>query len=120
VPQIDRQRIEYLYPPGMAEETQRMRDRYLAELDDLVARVQSRGIRFIALKLPIPTRIYRQLPEEADFDAALRSVLGRHGVELHDFSLSVQDERLFFDSDHLNRAGVLHFFENYLSGVLRR
>jgi hypothetical protein len=58
------------------------------------------------------------IPNERQFDATLKAVLERHGVDLYDFSAVNNDEQFFFDSDHLNYAGVLSFFENYLQDVL--
>jgi hypothetical protein len=27
---------------------------------------------------------------------------------------------MYFDTDHLNRAGVTHFYERHLAGILRK
>jgi hypothetical protein len=43
----------------------------------------------------------------------------RRQVEYHDFSTVNNDERLFYDSDHLNKAGVLSFFEQHFAGLFR-
>lgn len=118
VKQIDDERIAYLY--AAAAEQAAARRRYLAELDDLIRAAQSRGIRFIAMKPPIPARIYRRLPHEDQFDAALKEVLDRHGVTLDDYSLVDNEEKFFFDPDHLNRAGILNFFKNHLKERLGR
>ena len=117
VPQIDRLRIEYLYPTVVGELD--LRDsRYLAAFEDLIGYVQARNIRFIVVRPPIPERMYRLIPNERQFDATLRAVAQRHDVELYDFSSVNNDEELFFDSDHLNQAGVLSFFENHLKDTL--
>lgn len=49
---------------------------------------------------------------------SLKEVLARHRVAFHDFSLVGNEERFFSDTDHLNRAGVLHVFERYLARTL--
>jgi hypothetical protein len=116
IKQLDQQRIEYLYS-GQSESAS-PRDRYLAEFEDLLRYGRSRNIRFIVIKPPIPARIYRMIPGEGSFDAALKNILNRQGVDFHDFSLVGNDEKLFYDTDHLNREGVLNFFEHYLSGTL--
>jgi hypothetical protein len=54
------------------------------------------------------------------FEAALQGVLERHGVQLHDFSHVGNDDSLFQDTDHLNRAGVLEFFNAALAPLLTR
>ena len=117
VPQIDRLRIEYLYPTMVGELD--LRDsRYLAAFEDLIGYVQARNIRFIVVRPPIPARMYRLIPNEGQFDATLRAVVQRHAVELYDFSSVNNDEELFFDSDHLNQTGVLRFFEDHLKDTL--
>ncbi len=116
IKQIDQQRLDYLYPQTADAASQLAH--YLAEFEDLIRYATSRNIHFIVIKPPIPERIYRALPNEARFDAALKPMLAREGVEFHDFSLVGNDQRFFFDSDHLNRAGVMNFFENYLKGLL--
>ena len=114
VPQLDQQRLDYLYPDTSTP----ARDHYLAEFDDLLRFAQSRNIRVIVIKPPVPARIYQRLPHEAEFDAALKATLDRHRVAFSDFSRVDNDDRFFFDSDHLNRAGVLNFFEHHLEHTL--
>jgi hypothetical protein len=117
VPQIDRQRISYLYPPGIDAAT--LGDSpHLVQFEELIRDLQTRGIRLIVVRPPIPARIYDMIPGERQFDATIESVLERYGVEYHDFSSVNNDEALFFDSDHLNQDGVLSFFENHLQDVL--
>ena len=120
VRQIDQQRLEYLYPREIDDEAISVRGRYLGELEDLIRSVKSRSVRFVAIKPPIPAPVHRVIPGEAQFDAALKAVLNRHDVELYDFSLVDNDEKFFFDTDHLNRTGVLNFFEHHLKGALAK
>jgi hypothetical protein len=117
VKQIDVQRIEYLYPQKPELATFQS---YLREFEDLVRGLQGRNIRLIVLKPPLPTRVYNMLPDEAQFDATLKGILDKYNVEYHDFSSVGNDEKFFFNTDHLNRAGVLNFFENHLAPVLAR
>lgn len=115
VPQLDQQRLDYLYP----EAPQSVRDHYLTEFEDLLRDAESRNVRVIVIKPPVPARIYQRLPHEAEFDVALKTILDRHGVAFSDFSRTDNDDRFFFDTDHLNRAGVLNFFEHHLKDTLR-
>jgi hypothetical protein len=117
VEQIDRQRLTYLYPTPPGDEASQF-ERYLGEFEDLVRDVTEQGMRFIAIKPPIPERVYRTLPGEEEFDATVKDALDRLGAEYHDLSLVSNDEEFFYDTDHLNRDGVLRFYENYLSGIL--
>ncbi len=117
VKQIDMQRIKFLYPTESDPEVLR---RYLAEFEDMIRVLKGRNIRLIVIKPPIPARFYDMLPDEAHFDESLNAVLEKNGIEFHDFSLVGNDEKYFFNPDHLNRAGVLNFYERYLKGILAR
>jgi hypothetical protein len=115
IKQLDEERFDYLYPmqtPGP------VRDHYLAELEDLVRDATAHNIRVIVIKPPIPSRIYRAIPHEREFDTSLTTMLDRAGATFFDFSLAGNDERFFYDTDHLNRTGVLNFFEHYLKNVM--
>jgi hypothetical protein len=115
VRQIDLQRIRYLYP----EQVDRaVFQHYLAEFEAFVQYLKERNIRLIVIKSPIPERVYRMLPNEQEFDAALGALLERYGVEFHDLSLAVNDERLYYNTDHLNRMGVLYFYDHFLGKIL--
>jgi hypothetical protein len=59
-----------------------------------------------------------QLPEEVGFDAALLRLLTARTVPFHDFSGTTNDQSLYFDTDHLNRAGLTEFFMRDLKPVL--
>jgi hypothetical protein len=116
VRQVDRQRLEYLYPDAIDET---VFARYLAEFDRFVGDVKRRGIELIVLKPPLPSRVLDALPGEDRFDERLVAVLDRHGVPLYDFSRQGNDDPFFYDTDHLNLTGVLNFYEHYLGPLLR-
>ncbi len=118
VDQIDRQRIAYLYPPAIDEAARVNLGRYLTEFETLVAGARARGVRVILLRPPLPPRTRALIPGEADFDAAVRASAARTGAELHDLSEAIDDPALYFDTDHLNRAGVVQLFERHLAGML--
>ncbi len=115
VKQIDQQRLDYLYPKEIDAATFA---RYLGDFENLVQYLQARHIRLIVIKPPIPTRFYQMLPNEPQFDQRLKAVLTKYGVEFHDFSLVGNDEKFFFNTDHLNKTGVLNFFDNDFKQVL--
>jgi hypothetical protein len=108
-------RIAYLYPDGTPAAAL---DRYLGELADLVAVAQSAGARVVVIKMPLPAQFRAKLPDEDAFDARLAAMLAQRGVALRDFTSTIPDARLFFDSDHLNRTGVEAFFARDLKAVL--
>lgn len=115
VGQIDRQRIEYLYPEVIEPD---VFERYLDEFERLVTDVRARGARFLVVRPPIPERVRRLLPDEDGFDQTLRARVTPLGAEWHDFSRVANDDGAFYDTDHLNRAGALTFLEQYLVPVL--
>jgi hypothetical protein len=117
VKQIDSQRISYLYPRPV---DQAVFQHYLGEFEDMLRYLKSRNIQVTVIKPPLPQRLYQMLPDEAEFDAAIKPVLDRNSVEFYDYSLVNNDEKFFFNPDHLNRTGVLSFSQNYLSAILAR
>jgi hypothetical protein len=108
-------RIAYLYPDKTAEEA---RARYLVAFSSLVALAQHEGMRVVVVKLPVPPQYRSQLPDEAAFDEALSRVLGPRNIPLRDFSAAITEPRFFFDTDHLNRAGLTEFFNRELKALL--
>jgi hypothetical protein len=120
VDQIDRQRIAYLYPSIEDQAVRGNRDRYVAEFEALLAGAREHGMRVILLRPPLPPRTRALIPGEEEFDVELRAVAATTGAEVHDFSKAIDDTAMYFDTDHLNRTGVTHFFERYLAGILRK
>lgn len=116
VKQIDTQRISYLYPKPVDYGTFL---HYLGEFETMVRDLQARGIEVVVVKPPLPQRMYDMLPDEATFDAALKPLLERNSVRFYDYSLVNNDEKFFFNSDHLNRTGVLAFFDGYLEQLVK-
>jgi len=117
VPQIDRQRLEFLYPGEVGAEAIRNQP-YLDALAALIRSLQERGIRVVVLRPPLPERTYEMIPGEPEFEAAARAMVEGLGAEYHDFTLVANDPAYFHDSDHLNQAGVVAFFENHLAELL--
>lgn len=112
VAQIDRQRLEYLYPAQIDAAARQQRDRYLAELRSTIEEVQQRGGQFIAVRPPIPDRVRKTLPSEDDFEVALAAVLTPLHVDLLDFSRVDNKDEYFYDTDHLNQTGTLRWIEH--------
>ncbi|MDW7712005.1 MAG: hypothetical protein SCH98_16185 [Deferrisomatales bacterium] len=111
----DRKRISYLYPspPDAAA-----RERYLREFTALLTLARTRGAHVVAVKMPVPKRFHTRLPEEEVFDQAVRKLLAAGGADFHDFSLTMDEPRFYFDTDHLNRTGLTEFFERHLKEIL--
>ncbi|MGZ5583660.1 MAG: hypothetical protein ACXWG8_13985 [Usitatibacter sp.] len=108
-------RIDYLYPetaPGPALA------RYLREFADLVDEARRAGANVVVIKMPVPPGFRARLPDESAFDTALAAVLAPRNVALHDFSAAIAEPRFYFDTDHLNRAGLEQFVARDLAPLL--
>lgn len=115
VSQIDTQRIGFLYPKQTDPQALA---HYLSEFESLVLDLKKRDIRLIVIKPPIPARVYAMLRNEEQFDKALKIIIERFQIDFHDLSLVANEEKYFFNTDHLNRNGVLNFFEVSLKEIL--
>lgn len=110
-----KKRLDYLFPDKTSPAAL---NRYLEEFSTLIALARRENINVVVVKMPVPPQFYGQLPDDAAFDAALLRFLAARGVLLHDFSAKVSDPSLYFDTDHLGRAGLTEFFMRDLKPVL--
>jgi hypothetical protein len=110
-----RSRIAYLFPQPAARTTL---VRYLASFAKLIQIAQREGMCVTAIKMPVPTPFRRQLPDEAGFDAEIFALLAEYGVRFRDFSYELDEPRFYFDTDHLNRAGLENFLDRHLKQLL--
>jgi hypothetical protein len=108
-------RMKYLYPDGTRADALA---RYVGELSQLIAVAARSGAQVVVVKLPTPPQYRSRLPDEAGFDAALAAALARSGVPYRDFSQATPQAQMYFDSDHLNRAGVDEFIARHLGPLL--
>jgi hypothetical protein len=86
----------------------------------LITTAKQHATRLVVVKLPTPSQFRRQLPNEANFDTALATVLTSFSVPLVDLSAELNEQRYYFDTDHLNRAGMIELFHRRLKDLLRR
>ncbi|MDH3230933.1 MAG: hypothetical protein OEN55_14170 [Alphaproteobacteria bacterium] len=114
----DRKRIAYLYPAPAPDPA--VFERYREVFAALLETSQQAGVRVVVIKMPVPARFHGQLPGEAAFDAAMAELFASQGVALHDFSLAMDEPRFYFDTDHLNRAGVTAFLADHLGAILEQ
>lgn len=110
-----KKRIDYLYPDKTAAAA---RSRYLEAFSSLIALARKEGVNVVVIKMPVPTQFYSQLADEAEFDGALSRFLAARGVPFHDFSAKTSEPSLYFDTDHLSRAGLTEFFIRDLKPLL--
>lgn len=110
-----KKRIDYLFPD---KTSQAALSRYLEEFSTLIALARKEGVNVVVIKMPVPPQFYSQLPDEAGFDDALSRFLTARGVPFHDFSAKTSEPSLYFDTDHLSRAGLTEFFMRNLKPVL--
>lgn len=116
IPQIDKQRIAYLYPPTLSDADFQ---RYLGELGALSDLAAEHGATLILVKPPTPPRYRDALPDEPAFDAAIESFAAERGLIFHDFSTLLPDDANYYDTDHLNPTGVEAFITGGFAEVLR-
>jgi len=110
-----RSRIEYLYPAPPSAATGA---RYLAEFTALIDRAERAGARVHVIKLPLPAQFRRRLPDEEQFDRKISELLASRALPFHDFTARFDEPQFYFDTDHLNRAGLLNFLESDLRELL--
>lgn len=116
IPQIDRQRIAYLYPATLSDtEFQR----YLGELDALADLALEHGARLLLVKPPTPPRYREALPDEPAFDAAITKFAEDHSLAYRDFSTLLPDDANYYDTDHMNPTGVTAFIATGFADLLR-
>jgi hypothetical protein len=110
-----RKRLAYLYPEQTPEAGLRQ---YLETFSSLIALARREGMRVIVIKMPVPPAFHEQLPGEAAFDDAIVRLLATPDMGFHDFSLAISEPGFYFDTDHLNRAGLTEFFARDLKSIL--
>lgn len=111
----DRQRIEYLYPASISEQTVA---RYLDQLKQTVQLAQAHGARVVVVRPPVPGRFRKLEPEESAFNDRLDAMLQAQRVTLHDFGDLLPEPKFYFDTDHLNRSGVEAWLQSGLAEIL--
>ncbi len=117
VAQIDRERLRYLYPENQPADAA---DPYFARFEAFAAELRAAGMELIVLKPPTPARLEGRLPGEDEYDVRITALLERIGVPYYDYSGVVTGNEFFFDTDHLNRAGVSAFSDGYFIPLLKR
>lgn len=119
IPQLDRQRLEYLYPGEIGPEVLSASP-YLRDFEALLSEVLARGVRMLVVRPPIPDRIRERIPGEDAFEALISERVRALGAEYLDLSAVANEPEFFYDSDHLNRAGVERFIDEQLGEALAR
>lgn len=112
----DARRVEYLYPDGVGGAAAFAR--YVGVLGELLDTAQAKGATVTGIKMPVPKRFHSLLPDEKAFDAVMSDLFAGKGAVFLDFSLAMDEARFYFDTDHLNRAGVTVFFDRHLKELL--
>ena len=87
-------------------------------METLIALTRQDHALVVVIKMPVPARFYSQLSDEAAFNDAISQLLSAENVPFHEFSEEMDEPRFYFDTDHLNRAGLTAFFSRYLTAVL--
>lgn len=108
-------RISYLYPESTGTSALK---RYATELDRLVVTAQAQDARVTVVRMPLPQSFRDRLPEAEEAKAILQALSSRRQVKILDFSTALPELKFYFDTDHLNRAGVTEFFDKQFRSVL--
>ena len=108
-------RIAYLFPDSAREPALA---RYIAEFTKLLDLAQQQNIRVVTIKTPTPGQFRVLLPNEPSFDQAMMTAAEERGTVFRDFSAEVDEPRFYFDTDHLNRAGMTELFARQLKAIL--
>ena len=112
---LDRQRVQYMYPTRPDPATvQRYRDAFT----DFARFLRERGIRLIVIRPPIPARFAGLIPGEAEFGTEIAEMARQQDIVFRDWSGAVAKDPLYYNSDHLNRDGVLQFAKAQLVQLL--
>lgn len=111
----DSQRIKYLYG---SEKSESLFGKYIVTFMDWIETLKMNNIGVIVIKTPVTDQIFEMLPDEKETDEKLEKIFADKEVPFYNFSHVNNQKKLFYDTDHLNRAGVQSFFENYLKQVL--
>ena len=113
---LDRQRLAYLYPDKVDEAAL---ERYLGELDALLRELSARKIKLVVIKTPLPGRVLGALKGEEAFDARVRALFEPRGIAVHDFTHEANEDKFFYDTDHLNKDGASNFIDTLLGPLLK-
>jgi hypothetical protein len=108
-------RIAYLFPDSRRDAALA---RYMIEFAKLLELAQRRNLRVVVIKMPTPGQFRALLPNEAAFDEAMTAAVANRGIGFRDFSAELDEPRFYFDTDHLNRAGVSALFARHLKAIL--
>jgi hypothetical protein len=111
-------RIDYLFPEEAPD--QAALARYLGEFAALLDLARRQGVEVAVIKMPVPSRFYEKLPDEAAFDRRLLALPAMRQALFGDFSMSMDEREFYFDTDHLNRTGLTQFFDRHLKAILVR
>lgn len=93
---------------------------YLDLFIEMIDSLRSQGVHVIVVKPPLPKPFYDMLPFEAKFDKIIEKLMAEKNIPYKDFSTVIPDYKFYFDTDHLNRKGVILFFNNYFTQFLKK
>ena len=116
----DAARIAYLYPDLAAGSmSEPAIARGLADLAALIALAKAQGARVVLVFPPLPDRFRARLPEIPGLRQRLTALAAELGVDLVDHENLIPEAAHYFDTDHLNRAGVDLWLDQGLGAILR-
>ncbi len=109
-------RVQYLYPDGAPDPE--LRNAYLARFARMLDWAERTGAQVLVVQPPVPPAFAAALPGQSEFEIALVEALSGVRVRYVDHKTAIPDPSLYFDTDHLNRAGVEAFYTGFLRKIL--
>lgn len=110
-----RSRVAFLYPETTDSASV---SAALHDLEAVILLARSNGARVVLLRAPLPEAFRAALPEVPGLASGLTLLNQRLDVPIVDHSLLVPDQQFYFDTDHLNRRGVMRWLDLGLAGLL--
>jgi hypothetical protein len=108
-------RIAYLFPDS---EREARLARYMTEFAKLLEIAERRNVRVVVIEMPTPGQFRTLLPNQSAFDEAMTAAVTSRGIGFSNFSAELDEPHFYFDTDHLNRAGITELFARHLKAIL--
>ena len=90
----------------------------MPEFAKLLEIAKQKSVHVVVIKMPMPGQFRGLLPNEAAFDKAITTAIADRAIGFYDFSAELEEPRFYFDTDHLNRAGVSELLARRLKAIL--
>ena len=112
-----KQRVAGIYRAGLSR---KRFERYTKILEEAISRARANDAEVVIV---LPPATFQVAPKTAEGTSDwlieyLNDLKKRENVSFHDCRAALQNLRYFYDTDHLNTPGVVHFTQNHLRPIL--